>query len=85
MSLQEAHWEESQHAVCGERWKAVPPLSGIFTLDVIYLLLVSTFAGTKMKKCAFRSIKEISYDQWLIRAGSSKQEALAAFCKGFSN
>lgn len=67
----------SQNVTCGEGWKTLPSLSGIFTLDVIHLLSVSASASRKMKKLAFRSIKEISYDQWLIRAGSSKREALA--------
>lgn len=67
---------ENQNVICGERWNTLPSLLGIFTLDFIYLLSVSALAGRKMKKLAFRSIKEISYDQWLIRAGSSEQQAL---------
>lgn len=37
------------------------------------------------KELAFGSIKEISYDQWLITAGSSEKRLWAAFCKGLSN
>lgn len=73
MSLQKVHWRENQDVTCGETWRTLPSLLGIFTLDVIYLLSVSALAGRKMKKLAFKSIKEISYDQWLIRAGSSEQ------------
>lgn len=67
---------ENQNVICGERWKTLPSLLGIFTLDVIYLLSVSALAGRKMKKLAFRSIKEISYDQSRMRAGSSEQWTL---------
>lgn len=76
MSLQNAHWRDSRNVICGERWKTLPSLLGIFTLDSICLLSVSALAGRKMKKLAFRSIKEISYDQWLIRAGSSEKQIL---------
>ena len=46
--------------VTWEKWKTLPSLLGIFTLEIIYLLSVRASASRKMKKLAFRSIKAIS-------------------------
>lgn len=54
------------------RWTTLPTWWGTLTLDVLYLLSGSALAGRKMKKLAFGSMKEISSNQWEIRAGSSE-------------